>query len=268
LTRQLLRVAGGLTLILQVFVCRAECSQHFSPVWALGNERVRVVFPRQGAVDSTKAQLLIDTFEDLVPLPGLPRDILRGKRITFSLAAQPSQGVDGSADPFQQLIILPFSNAFEWEPAKLRRVIRHELAHVGMGIVFNYAMLAPWFQEGFAEWTAGGLTCEGETRIRVDMMMRRRLNRAPPNFLSVPTHGTPRLAYDYFGTIFDYIDKRWGGVVTDGTLLTGIKEHGLHGGLQRVLAVGLIELEERWQSHLAAEYNGLPEGLACNSSPS
>lgn len=267
MTKQHLRVAGGLTLILQVFVCRAECSQQYSPVWALGNERVRVVFPRQDAVDPVKAQLLIDTFDELVPLPGFPLDILRGKRITLSLAAQPSQGVDGSADPFQRLIILPFSNAYKWEPAKLRRVIRHELAHIGMGIFFNYAMLAPWLQEGFAEWTAGGLTCEGETRIRVDMMMRRRLSRAPPNFLSVPTHVSQRLAYDYLGTVFDYIDESWGGIVTDGTLLAAVKEHGLHVGLQRVLAADLVELEEGWQSHLADHYDGLPEGLACNSSP-
>ena len=53
------------------------------------------------------------------------------------------------------------------------RVLEHEMAHIALAEFFDHRAVVPkWFDEGFAEWAAGGMTCEG--RIRVEIEVRRR----------------------------------------------------------------------------------------------
>lgn len=259
-----LRVSVGLTLVFHVFASRGDCSQRvLTPALELRTPGLRVVFPYEEAVDSAKAQLLVAIFDSQTPIRGLPLDILTGERITISLAAEPTHGVDGTSYPMRRVIVLPLVDAFEWEREKLRRVIRHELAHVATGIFLDYALLPRWFEEGFAESAAGALTCEAELRIRLELMVRKRRGQPAPQLLEGGGFGRVRLFYDLWATFFAYVDEQWGGVVTDGRLLEGVRAHGVNAGLPHVLSKDLGQLEQGWQSYLLNRYADLPERFSC-----
>lgn len=229
------------------------------PQWALSEEQVRVVFPAHERADSAKVLILIDALHSQVPLRGLPADVLAGKKVTISLASQWPSGLYGRSSPIHYLIILPFAEAFSWEPDKLRRVIRHELAHIGLGTFLGYAQVPRWFDEGFAEWSVGGLTCEGEIRVRLEISMRRREQDPPPSLFVPGGLGRSRLRYDLFATFFEYIDEKWGRVVESGKLLDAVKANGVHLGLVRALGENVEALEDGWRSYLLDRYDGLPE---------
>lgn len=234
-------------------------------LWALGDGRVRVVFPSKDAVDTAKARVLIEITKRQAPFPGLPPDILSGRRITISLAAQATPGLDARSFPDRGLIIFPLAQAFHWEPEKLRRVIRHDLVHLGVGVFLNYAPTPAWFDEGIAEWAAGGLTCEGETRIRVELALRRHRGRPPPVVVGADALGRSRLSYDLLATFLEFIDLRWNGIVKDGSLLKAVRSWGFDAGLARVLGQGLEVIHEAWQSDLLRRLGKPSEGLACES---
>ena len=229
-----------------------------------GNERVRVVFPATADVDPRDAQRVVDAFESQAPLSGLPADVLAKKKITISLASQPVQSLDGWSSPIPGLIALPLEKALAWPAEKLHRVIRHELAHIGMGVFLNYDEPPAWFGEGFAEWVAGGLTCEGEARIRLDLLTRRRLSRAPPQLLGPTRPSRSRLSYDLFGTFFTYVNDSTGGAVDSGVLLESVRNYGVNIGIQRAVGVEPVELERDWQSYLLRRYGGPLEELSCD----
>lgn len=227
--------------------------------------RARVVFPSGAAVDPATARLLVETIEHQAPLPGLPAATLDAKRITVSLAIRWPQGADGRAYPDRALIVLPRDSALAWAPSKLHRVIRHELAHIGLAAFLGYSLVPGWFDEGFAEWAAGGPTCEGETRIRLELALRRHHGRPLPEIRGPGALGRSRVSYDLFATLFEYVDQEWRNVVSDGTLLEAVQIWGVEAGLSRTVRLDLKGLVEAWQSYLLKRFDGDPFELTCLS---
>ena len=221
-------------------------------LWAVANDWVRIVFPSEEALDSTMAHRLIEAFERQLSIPGLPPSMLKEHRITISLAAEATPGIDGRAFPASRLIVIPFENAHNWDQAKLNRVIRHELAHIGLTMFLEYERLPIWFEEGFAGWTAGEMTtCLAKLRIGIDLQIRRREERSPPNVVML---GRARLFYDYSATFFQYLDEAEDGVVTKGVLLQSVRDHGIDRGIAVATGATLKELEAMWWSYLSDRY--------------
>ena len=233
-------------------------------LWAVANDRVRIVFPNEEALDSTRAHHLIEAFERQPAIPGLPPSILKEGRITISLAAEATPGIDGRAFASSRLIVIPFDDSDNWDQAKLHRVIRHELAHIGLATFVEHERLPIWFDEGFAGWTAGEMTsCLAKVRIGIDLQIRRREGRSPPN---VAMLGRTRLSYDYYATFFQYLDEAENGVVTNGVLLQSVREHGVDGGIAVATGVGLREHEAMWWAYLSDRYEDALDGLTdCKS---
>ena len=232
------------------------------PLWAVANDRVRVVFPSEEALDSAKAQQLITLVERHTSIPGLPPDILAGRRLTISLAAEATFGIEGRAFPVSRLIVIPFDESDNWSREKLTRIVRHELAHIGLATFLDYAQTPIWFTEGFAEWAAGEMTCLARVRINIDFRMRRSEGRSPPR---IATLGRTRLSYDYANTIFHFMDKGENGVVVKGALLKSVRDYGVVDGLAVATGTDLESLEALWWSYLSDRYGGVLDDLTCKS---
>lgn len=236
-------------------------------LWTISSERVRIVFPTEESVDPEKARRLIEILEAQGSIAGLPPGTAADKRITVSLAAELPGGIQATSSAADRLIILPLDAALQWEPARLRRVTRHEMAHIGLGVFLDHAAVPVWFQEGFAEWAVGGLTCEGEVRIRLDLLTRRRKAEPTPRPFGSGGLDRSRLSYDYFATVFEYLEIRGKGVVADGRLLKAVKANGVTAGIAQLFGADFEELAEGWQVYLLGRYNGLPNAFACAPTP-
>ena len=229
-------------------------------LWAMGNDRVRVVFPSEEALDSAKARQLITVVERHSSIAGLPPNILAGRRLTISLAAEAIPGVEGRAFPVSRLIVIPFDNSVNWSQEKLTRIIRHELAHIGLATFLDYAQTPIWFTEGFAEWAAGEMTCLARVRINIDSRIRRSQGRSPPRIAML---SRTRLSYDYATTFFQFLDKAENGVVVKGALLKNVRDHGVVDGIAVATGTDLESLEARWWSYLSDRYGGVLDDLTC-----
>lgn len=241
-----------------------ECLQSSSgSVWNFGNDRLRIVLPRAEARDRKNAEALLAAFEDIGPTPGIDPLELSRRRITISLATQTSPGVDARSSPSQRLIILPLEHIGNWSGEKLRRVLIHEIAHIRLQEFLGFTDLPVWFQEGFAEWASGGLTCRGEVRIRLELMMRSVQDSSPPRLSGGDGLQRSRVSYDLFGTFFEYLEALQPGSVAGGTLLNEVRSRGVHAGLQGAFGLSFAGLERGWNSYLFDLYQGLPDESLC-----
>lgn len=231
-------------------------------LWAVANDRVRVVFPSEEALDSAKARQLITVVERHSSIPGLPPDILAGRRLTISLAAEATPGIEGRAFPVSRLVVIPFDNSVNWSQEKLTRIVRHELAHIGLATFLDYAQTAIWFTEGFAEWAAGEMTCLARVRINIDLRIRRSQGRSPPRIAML---GRTRLSYDYATTFFHFLDEAENGMVTKGELLESVRDHGIVDGISLATGTDLEPLGALWWSYLSDRYRGVLDDLTCTS---
>jgi hypothetical protein len=215
---------------------------------SIANPRTRIVFPAGVRPDASIGERLLGLRDNNAQLPGLPEHLLLVKRITISLAADPVPGLDASSSAVDGLIVLPYDEAITWTTDKLRRVLRHELAHIATGIYMDYARLPIWFEEGFAEWVAGGLTCEGAKRLRSDLagLSRQQLSSRPVTILG---GGRSRLHYDYYSTFFEFVDSRWH-VLQSGALMQLVREKGVEEGLEAALGASIASVLTDWAGYV------------------
>ena len=118
------------------------------------------------------------------PLPALPAEAPAfGAPIRIIMAANdahfdvvtggaiPEWGA-GVANPAAGWIVVPGYAGGRADASNLRRVLRHELAHIALHRYLAPARVPRWFNEGYATWSAGELDLEGEWRLRVAFATR------------------------------------------------------------------------------------------------
>ncbi|MCY3705142.1 MAG: hypothetical protein OXH08_06490 [Gammaproteobacteria bacterium] len=233
-------------------------------VWSIAGDGKRIVFPTESEVDSARAFALIQTLDDQMALiPDMLQGALQDRAITISLMPRSSMRVEGRAFPSTGVIVLPVPDAFEWSAPTRARVIRHELAHIGLAELLDYNRIPRWFEEGFAEWAAGGLTCEGEARVRLDVMRRNAGHIALPSVGGPGQLESSRLAYDYWGTVIEYIEGSYDNVIGKRILIHAVKTHGIGRAFEIVLGRGVADIELEWHEYLRQMYGDIPVGYVC-----
>ena len=219
----------------------------------------RLVFPATTTLDSRAVSRLLDSLDETDAVRGFPNGFPLKRRITMSLAVDwPNPMADAWSRPPEALIVLPLSRALAWDDGKLRRIVRHELAHVGLAAYVEYRTIPHWFDEGFAEWASGGLTCEGSWRIWIEAQRKGKEGVAWPLDNETGFELGDRLAYDLYSTFVDYLDTAWVGVVSSGALVRSVKEHGLDGAFRETLGADLESLLEGWRVYVAQRFTTEP----------
>lgn len=236
-------------------------------VQGISSGHVRVV-AAAGVADSATYQRVIRAFREQAPLPGLPPGLVEKQLVTISLAARMGEGTDAWAAPASNLIVMSLSDIAVWSRQRLHRVLRHELAHLGLARYLGGNDQALWFREGFAEWVASGVTCEGETRIRIYLHERTRGGNEPA-LLTLTGAAYPRLRYDLYASFFAYLEERSRAAVSRGELLSNVRALGLEAGMIRTFGANLTALEAGWRGYLGRRYGGplSRQSPACPAQP-
>lgn len=232
------------------------------PVKEIRRGGVRVVFPVGTSVSLNQGYELIREVTSQDPLPGFPVGFDAQPKITISLATEPREGQDAWSSAETGLIALPLRGALKWDRAKLHRVIRHELAHIQLGRFLRDQEVPLWFEEGFAEWASGGLSCAGALRLSLELRVRQRIGKEVPSLRLPGIDVRSRVAYDFFVSFFDYLEGQHSGVIGSGALLSATATHGLEKGLLTSTGVSLERLEALWQVYLLERYRETPGSIS------
>ncbi len=230
----------------------------------------RIVYPVQehaelgGRAGFESIDSIIGALATRPQFPGLPPTARFDDRVTISFAvAEAKVGIEGWSRPEQALIVLPLDRFLAWDDDRLGRVLRHEYAHIRMHAFLGLDDPPQWLQEGFAEWAAGGLTCQSAWRLWFDARQRSDSERSPP--LSDLWRKYPdRLAYDYSASFFEFLEAKRPGFVSGGSLMKAIRDYGLASAFAAVWGAELEVAEDDWRRYLADRFEEEPDRRGCN----
>lgn len=215
--------------------------------------------------DSLRALRALETLEAVGPLPGLgPTDA----RATLTVA--PTREVMDSlvgglvpewagavAISSRMEMIVPSGRFWPGSRAEEVRVLRHEWAHLALAHEMGRLRIPRWFNEGYAEWAAGGWLDGGGLNLSLALAF----GGAPP--LDSISIGWPRervpaeVAYLLSASFIHYLVESSG---TDGleAFLAAWKESGSFAeGMRDVYGAAPEQLEVAWRKWVKRRYGWL-----------
>ena len=168
----------------------------------------------------------------------------------------PEWGV-GVAVPAEGLIVLRAYGGTRGAYSEIRRVFRHELAHIALHRYLEGARIPRWFNEGYATWAAGELDVESAWLLRVAFATQ----RAPPLDsleLSWPTGATDaRVAYLLAASVVQYLVNESGTHGLELFLQRWRASGSLETALGATYGISLDQLEEHWRRDVRRRYGWL-----------
>ncbi|HET9438599.1 MAG TPA: peptidase MA family metallohydrolase [Longimicrobiales bacterium] len=203
------------------------------------------------------------------PLPALPaaapafgrpiRIILAESDAHFDVitgGAIPEWGA-GVADSEAGLIVVPGYSGGRAANSNLRRVLRHELAHIALHRYLAPGRIPRWFNEGYATWAAGELDIEGEWRLRVAFALR----SAPPLDsieLAWPrATEDARIAYLLSASVVSYLVRSSGEHALGLFLERWRTSHNMEQALAATYGISIDQLETYWIRDVRKRYGWL-----------
>lgn len=214
----------------------------------------RVLAP-VGAVPDKTYERLVRATRSQRSLPGLPRDVLQRQLVTISLALRMNADIVGWTSASDGLVVIRLSDAQEWDDQVLYRNLRHELAHIGLSRHLGDVSVPRWFSEGYSEFAAGGVSCEGEVRLALLFGLGQKNRHDVRTNDPFGEIADPRVAYDAFGSFFEFLEAKRRFSVASGLLFANVKRFGIEDGLRQTYGVGVKELERRWRSVAVKQYS-------------
>lgn len=252
-----LRVIACATILTLTVALAPRASTAQAAVSVVVLNRHSFIFPAGSRVDSAAAMRVLGAISAATKVRGLPANVIANSSVVVSLGTDIHPDVDAVSYEDRLLIVLPLRRWAAWSNEKLIRVVRHEVGHLGFGVFIGSASIPTWLREGFAEWSAGELTCEYETLIRLDLLGRS--NRETAHLISGSApRGSAQLQAAYFATFVEFLDR--GRAVSDGRFLDTVRRRGLSFALEHIFGSSLSSLEaDWWRSHLDKFREGLPQ---------
>jgi hypothetical protein len=200
------------------------------------------------------------------PLPALPPGAPAfGTNIEIILAADdahfdsltggaiPEWGV-GVADSRAGRIIIPGYGGGRGATNDMRRVLRHELAHIALFRYLAPARIPRWFNEGYATWAAGELDFSGEWQLRVAFAT----GSAPP--LDSLELNWPRatqdaqIAYLLSASIVAYLVRASGQPALASFLERWRASQDMEAALAATYGISVDQLETHWLKDVRKRY--------------
>jgi hypothetical protein len=216
--------------------------------------------------DSLLAVRVLGLAEAQRPLPGLPADVPTAVTVflTHTKAAfdELTGGVvpdwrAGVALPFAKLIVIPAGEGPSVVGEDGARTLRHEWAHLGLHVYLGDLRVPRWFDEGYAQWAAGGFDASEAWRLRVLLAV----DRAPAmDSLTLRWPGElerARVAYLLAASAVAYLVEPGG----ERGLATFLDRWRAERSFDRALTVtfGVTpeQFEEDWKEHVRDRYGWL-----------
>lgn len=250
---------GGVALALLYCASCADSAQQRVESIAVG--RSEMIFPSQLHVDSARARHVLRAVESGKTVRGIAEEYSLNHRLVVTLALEANRNADAVSYVDQGLIVLPANLWREWPLETLERIVRHEVNHHALSGYLAGRSVPYWLQEGFAEWAVGGLSCEYEALLRLDLLDRGPLEieRTIAGFAS---GSSSRIETAYSVTFLEFLDENH--AVSDGRFLAAVKEFGVSEALQRLWGASIDVLERRWWTTGLERYRtGAPPAAGC-----
>ena len=201
-------------------------------------------------------------------LPGLPADAPTfGRPIRIYLAPDsrtfrtltggraPEWGA-GIAAPDDGIIVLRAYGGTGGAYPQLDRVLRHELAHVALHRYIP-AVIPRWFDEGYAEWSAGELDVDGAWLLRVAFATQRAPELDSLELSWPRMSSDARVAYLLAASVVQYLVRESG---TRGLQLFLERWHqggNFEDALAATYGLSLDQLEIHWRRDVKRRYGWL-----------
>ncbi|MYA12853.1 MAG: hypothetical protein F4087_02350 [Gemmatimonadetes bacterium] len=215
--------------------------------------------------DSVRAYRALVTLEAVRHLPGLSRTETRAtltvaptREVMDSLAGGLVPEWAGAlAIPARMEMIIPSGRFWPGSRVEEVRVLRHEWAHLALAHEMGRLRIPRWFNEGYAEWAAGGWLEDGGLKLSVALAF----GGAPP--LDSISIGWPRervpaeVAYLLAASVVHYLVESSG---TDGleAFFQAWKESGsFEEGMRNVYGAAPEQLEVAWRKWVKRRYGWL-----------
>ena len=218
--------------------------------------------PSKPRLGSAVAEMLAQS----APLPALPSTAPSfGRPIRIIIAesdahfdsitggAIPEWGA-GVANPQAGWIVIPGYTGGRATNSDMRRVLRHELAHIALHRYLEPARIPRWFNEGYATWAAGELDVEAGWRLRIAFAT----GKAPPLDsleLDWPT-ATPdaRVAYLISASVVEYLVRESGVPALTVFMQRWRATQSLETALGQTYHISLDQLETYWRKDVKSRY--------------
>jgi hypothetical protein len=212
---------------------------------------------------------IVQIIEHATRMPALPPDAPAfGQPVRIIMAADdqhfdmltggaiPEWGA-GVANPSAGWIVVPGYGGGRGTNSEMRRVLRHELAHIALHRYLGPARVPRWFNEGYATWVAGELDLEGEWQLRIAFAA----GSAPPLDsleLAWPT-GTAdaRTAYLLSASVVNYLVRSSGVPALELFLTRWRQSQNMESALAATYGMSIDQLETYWRKDVRKRYGWL-----------
>lgn len=163
----------------------------------------------------------------------------------------------GVAFPHEGVIVLPGYTSERGGAQDLRRVLRHELAHIALQRRLGDAQVPRWFTEGYAVWSARQLDTDAAWLLRLAFV----LDRAPAlDSLELRWPGgatDARVAYLLSATAVEYLYSLGTPAQFERLLETWASAGSLEPALRATYVVSGAQFERLWRREVRARYGWL-----------
>jgi hypothetical protein len=203
------------------------------------------------------------------PLPALPpaapafgqplRIIMAANDAHFDLLTGgmiPEWGA-GVANPTAGWIVIPGYGGGRAATNDMRRVLRHELAHIALHRYLQPARVPRWFDEGYATWVAGDLDLEGEWQLRV-AFARHKAPALDSLELAWPSAtADARTAYLLSASVVNYLVRASGVPALELFLTRWRNSQNMEQALAATYGMSVDQLETYWSKDVRKRYGWL-----------
>ena len=215
--------------------------------------------------DSLRASRALALLESLVRLPGLTGP---GPRLTVTIAptraamdslvgGQLPEWAGAVAIRDRMEMIIPGGRFWPRSPYEEAQVLRHEWAHLALAHEMGRLRIPRWFNEGYAEWSAGAWLDGGAWKLRVALAF----GGAPPLdsiALDWPRDRIPaELAYLLSASVVQYLVEASGTRGLEAFVAEWKRTGSFDAALRRVYGGTVAQLENDWRKWVKRRYGWL-----------
>lgn len=214
-----------------------------------------------------RAQRALDVLTQHPDLPGIPSGLPSGVEIylvpnqevweELALGGVPHWGAAVAIPSINRIVIPLFRHPWQGGISE-DRTLRHEWAHLGLHQRLEGQRIPRWFDEGYAQWSAGPLDWSEGWKLRLGLLRHREegplegLNRVWPQGRT-----EAELAYLLSASAVAFLVEESGARGMHRFLDVWEATGSMDQAMRTTFGMTLSQFEDRWIDHVRRRYGGL-----------